>query len=205
MKLWYADASPYVRKVLIFAHEAGISDQLELVDASTTPLDPNADLAKDNPLGKIPTLVLDDGHVLFDSRVICEYLDGIHDGEKLIPDTGMKRMNALVTQSLGDGIMDSAVGIRYEQALRPQEKQWDVWMDGQFRKIGQALDTLEMWREAKIQEMHIGSIAVASALGYLDFRHSGYDWRAGRPVLTQMYATFSKRNSMVETDPQKSA
>ena len=121
----------------------------------------------------------------------------------MIPASGMERINALVTQSIGDGVMDAAVGIRYEQFLRPEEKQWDEWMEGQARKISQALDTLEMWRGAKIQEMHIGSISVAAALGYLDFRQPDLGWREGRPVLTQMLATFSKRTSMVESDPEK--
>lgn len=201
MKLWYSPASPFVRKVLILAHETGIIDQLELVDAASTAINPNPDLAKDNPLGKIPTLVLDEGISIFDSSVICEYLDGLHEGEKMIPESGLDRVNALVTQSLGDGIMEAAVAIRYEQFLRPEEKQWDKWMDGQFLKISQSLDVLENWRGAKIPDIHIGSMAVVSGLSYLDFRHEGFDWRSGRPVLTQMLETFSKRDSMINTDP----
>jgi len=202
MKLWYASASPFVRKVLILAHETGLIDQLEIIDAATTPINPNDDLAKDNPLGKIPTLVLDEGQSVFDSSVICEYLDGLHEGEKMIPLQGTDRLNALVTQSLGDGLMDAAVGARYEQFLRPEDKQWDKWIEGQFVKISQSLDVLENWRGARIQDIHIGSIAVASALSYLDFRHTDFDWREGRPVLTQMLATFSERESMKQTDPQ---
>lgn len=203
MKLWYSPASPFVRKVLILAHETGVISQLELVDAATTAINPNDDLAKDNPLGKIPTLVTDDGLSVFDSSVICEYLDGLHDGEKMIPLSGEERLNSLVTQSLGNGIMEAAVAIRYEQFLRPEDKQWQDWIDGQFRKISQSLDVAETWRGARIQDIHIGSIAVASALSYLDFRHEGFDWREGRPVLTQMLATFSERSSMTETDPSK--
>ena len=180
-----------------------MADQIELVDAATTPLNPDQSLVDNNPLGKLPTMILDDGHVLFDSRVICEYLDSIHDGEKLIPESGMERMNALVTQSLGDGIMDAAVATRYETFLRPEEKQWDEWVEGQMTKVQQSLDVLERWRGAKLPEMHIGSISVAAALGYLEFRFTDLNWREGRPVLTQMYETFSKRTSMVESDPQK--
>ncbi len=201
MKLWYSPASPFVRKVLMLAHETGIEDQLELIDAASTAIAPNADLGKDNPLGKIPTLVLEDGASIFDSSVICEYLDGLHDGEKMIPVSGDERINALVTQSLGDGVMEAAVAIRYEQFLRPEEKQWDKWIDGQFLKINQSLDVLESWRGARIQDVHIGSMAVASGLSYLDFRHSTFEWRKRRPVLTQMLETFSKRDSMVATDP----
>ena len=203
MKLWYAAASPFVRAVLIFAHETGMIDQLELVDAATTPLNPDDGLIGDNPLGKIPTLVLEDGQSVFDSRVICEYLDGLHDGERMLPLSGIERINVQVAQSIGIGIMDAAVGIRYEQALRPEEKQWQDWLDGQFDKISRSLDVLETWRGGRIQDMHMGSITIAAALGYLDFRHAQFDWREGRPVLTQMYETFSKRTSMLETDPEK--
>ena len=201
MKLWYSPASPFVRKVLIMAHETGMINKLELVEAASTALNPNMDLMKDNPLGKIPTLVTDDGFSIFDSSVICEYLDGLHDGEKMIPLHGEARLNALVTQSIGNGIMDAAVAARYEQALRPEEKQFDEWIEGQFKKVFQALDVLETWRGARIQDIHIGSIAVVSALSYMDFRHGNRDWRVGRPVLTQMLETFSKRDSMLKTDP----
>lgn len=203
MKLWYSPASPFVRKVLILAHETGLIDQLELVDAATTALNPNTDLAKDNPLGKIPTLVTDDGLSIFDSKVICEYLDGLHDGTKMIPLDGNDRYNVLVAQSIGDGIMEAAVAVRYEQALRPEDKQWDDWLNAQFLKISQALDVAETWRGARVQDIHVGSISIASALSYLDFRHGGFDWREGRPVLTQMLDTFSQRASMSETDPTK--
>ena len=202
MKLWYSPASPFVRKVLIMAHETGLADQLELVDATTTPLNPNNDLAQDNPIGKIPTLVLDDGTSLFDSKVICEYLDGLHDGDKMIPVSGAERYNVLVTQAIGDGLMEAAVGIRYEQFLRPEEKQWDNWIEAQTRKVEQALDVLENWRGARIQDIHIGSIAVAAGLDYLDFRKFDIDWRTNRPILTQMHETFSKRESMLATQPK---
>jgi len=199
MKLWYSPASPFVRKVLVLAHEAGIADQLELLEAGTTAINPNPEIAKDNPVGKIPTLVTDEGDSIFDSRVICEYLDGLHDGEKFFPASGMDRINALTTQAMGDGIMDAAVGVRYETALRPEDKQWQDWIDGQMRKVIQSLDALETWRGARLQDIHIGSITIACALGYLDFRQPDLNWREGRPVLAQMYDTFSQRKSMLET------
>lgn len=199
MKLWYSPASPFVRKVLILAHETGLIDQIELVNVATTVINPDSDLAKANPIGKIPTLVTDDGLSIMDSRVICEYLDGLHGGDKMIPAEGIERINILTTQAIGDGILEAAVGVRYETFLRPEEKQWDQWVDGQMLKVGQALDSLETWRGAKLQDIHLGSITIASALGYLDFRQPDYDWRSGRPVLTQMYETFSQRTSMIET------
>ena len=201
MKLWYSPASPFVRKVLVMAHETGLIEKLELNLVASTAIQPDPELSKVNPLTKIPTLELEDGSTIFDSTVICEYLDTLHDGQKMIPDDET-RWNTLVTQSIGNGIMEAAVGVRYEQALRPQEHQWDVWMNGQFAKIDKALDVLETWRGARIQDMHIGSITVACALAYLDFRHGDRDWRDGRPVLTQMLDTFSRRTSMLQTRPE---
>ena len=201
MKLWYSPASPFVRKVLVMAHETGLIEELELNLVASTAIQPDPELSKVNPLTKIPTLELEDGSTIFDSTVICEYLDTLHDGQKMIPDDET-RWNTLVTQSIGNGIMEAAVGVRYEQALRPQEHQWDVWMNGQFAKIDKALDVLETWRGARIQDMHIGSITVACALAYLDFRHGDRDWREGRPVLTQMLETFSRRTRMLQTRPE---
>ena len=140
MKLFYSPTSPYVRKVMIVLHETGQLDDETLETVATTPIAPASELLGKTPLTKVPALERPDGPALFDSRVICEYLDGLHSGEKMFPADGIDRVNALVTQSIGDGIMDAAVGIRYEQALRPEEKQWDHWMDGQFRKISQSLD-----------------------------------------------------------------
>ncbi|MDJ0614710.1 MAG: glutathione S-transferase family protein, partial [Rhizobiaceae bacterium] len=187
-------------KVLAMAHETGLMDRIELNLVASTALEPDGELSKVNPLTKIPTLELDDGTTIFDSTVICEYLDTLHDGEKMIPD-GERRWDTLVTQSIGNGIMEAAVGVRYEQALRPEERQWDVWMNAQFSKIDKALDVLETWRGARIQDIHVGSISVACALAYMDFRHGDRNWREGRPVLTQMLDTFSQRISMSETRP----
>jgi len=202
MKLWYAAASPFARKVLILAHETGVIETIEKVDAATAPTKPHEPLQAVNPLGKIPALELEDGRTLVDSRVICEHLDTLHDGDRMFPQGGMERMDALTTQAMGDGLCDAAVGIRYEQFLRPEDKQWDAWAEGQFRKIGQTLDALEGWRGARLQDIHIGSIAVVAALAYLDFRQPEYDWREGRPLLSQMHATFSKRASMQQTKPE---
>ncbi len=201
MKLWYSAASPFVRKVLVLAHETGLSDQISLQTVATTAISPDDELVKENPLGKIPVLVTEEGMSIFDSSVICEYLDGLHDGEKMIPLSGEERFHALVTQSMGNGVLEAAVLVRYEQALRPEEKRWDEWVDGQFAKISQTLDVLESWGPARIQKIHVGTITVACALAYLDFRFPAFDWRKGHPVLTQMDATFSQRQSMQLTKP----
>ena len=203
MKLWYSPTSPFVRKVLVMAHEVGLIDQIELVNVATTVIKPDSDLAKENPLGKIPVLVTDDGMSIFDSTVICEYLDGLHDGEKMIPLSADERFQTLVTQSMGNGVLEAAVLGVYEKRLRPVEKQFDEWVDGQFKKITQTLDVLEGWTPARIQKIHVGTITIACGLEYLDFRYPEFDWRSGRPVLTQMAATFGQRESMKSTQPSE--
>ncbi len=200
MKLWHSPASPFVRKVMVTAHETGLIDHFELLDAKASPID--RDKRIENPLGKIPCLVLEDGHTLMDSRVICEYLDNLHDGERLIPQGGQERYNVLTTVAIADGILDAAVSMVYEVRWRPEEKQWSGWLDGQREKIISALDTLETWLPAKIDRIHMGTIGIGCALGYLDFRHPNLDWRSGRPVLTQVEATLSKRDSFAQTRPE---
>src|SRR5262245_57489544 len=124
MKLRFSPASPYVRKCLVLAHEVGIAGRLEIVPTVTA--DPASGLAKDNPLGKIPALILDNGETLFDSPVICEYLDSLHDGAKLVPSSGTARWTALRRQALADGLLDAALLRRYE-SLRPANEQSPAW------------------------------------------------------------------------------
>ena len=144
MKLWYSPASPFVRKVLVLAHETGLADRLTIVEANTNVVNRNEELAKDNPTGKIPAMVLDDGTVLFDSRVICAYLDSLHNGKKLTPSGGdVASFRLMALEALGDAIMDAGVLTRYEQALRPKEKHWDKWEAGQLLKVNTSLDDLE--------------------------------------------------------------
>jgi glutathione S-transferase len=202
MKLRYSPASPYVRKVMILAYETGLEPRIERISTTVVPVKENADLSRENPLTKVPTLVTDDGQVLFDSPVICEYLDSQHAGAKLFPPAGAARWQALRLQALGDGILDAALLARYETAVRPQELQWRDWTDGQMRKIRQGLDSLE----ANVGELSgpptIGTVAVACALGYLDFRFGGENWRASRPKLAAWYEDFAQRPSMKSTVPR---
>ncbi|PLX38105.1 MAG: glutathione S-transferase [Hyphomicrobiales bacterium] len=205
MKLFYSVTSPYVRKVLVLAHEAGIVDRLEIVAATASPIERNEAIFAKNPLGKIPALVLDDGRVLFDSRVIVAYLDTLHDGTPFIPADGPAHFDALTMQALADGILDAALLCRYE-ITRPAEKVWEAWYDGQMEKIVSALDMLEASAvESLSGAVTISPIAVASALGYLDLRFkdniAGADWRTGRPKLAAWYEGFSARPSMVATQP----
>ena len=203
MKLHYSQTSPFARKVMVVAHERGLADRIELMPATTSPVEPSADIARDNPLAKIPSLVLDDGTTLYDSGVIAEYLDSLA-GAKLFPHSGSQRWAALRQQALADGLLDAAVLIRYERVLRPEDKRWSDWIDGQFGKIMRALDAFD--REAANLEktVTIGTISVACALGYLDFRFGDLNWRASRPRLTSFHVKFGERSSMQATRPPSS-
>ena len=199
MKLHFNPASPYVRKVRVLALETGLMGDIELVKVTITPTGPDASLCSDNPIGKIPTLVRDDGGALYDSRVICEYLDDRHSGARMFPENGAARWTALRRQALADGILDAAVGTRYETFLRPQALRWPDWVDGQMGKVRRGLDVLET--EALGDTVDIGTISVACALGYLDFRFADEGWRDSRPKLAAWYETFAARPSMTETGP----
>jgi glutathione S-transferase len=199
MKLYFSPASPYVRKVRVLALETGLASDIELATLSLTPTNPDAALCADNPVGKIPTLVRDDGSALYDSRVICEYLDSLHGGTPMFPAGGDARWTAVRRQALADGILDAAVGTRYETALRPEALRWPDWVDAQMTKVRRSLDALET--EALGDIVDIGTIAVACALGYLDFRYADEGWRDSRPALAAWYEKFAARPSMSETRP----
>lgn len=200
MKLYFSAASPYVRKVMVSAIETGLDKKIEQTPTTVVPVKPNADIARDNPLMKVPTLVTDGGEALFDSRVICEYLDSLHDGRKLIPATGGDRWRVLRLQALGDGILDAGIITRYELAIRPQEKQWSDWIAGQGKKVTQGLDLAE--NETLSGPLNLGQIAIACALGWLEFRKPFGDIRPGRPKLFKWYDEFAKRPSMQATVPK---
>jgi len=200
MKLLYNPASPYVRKVRVLAIETDLMDRIELAKVTITPVGPDEALCASNPIGKIPTLVLDDGGALYDSRVICEYLDGLHGKKRLFPDNGDARWTALRRQSLCDGILDAAVGTRYETFLRPEELRWPDWVEGQMQKVRRGLDALE--HESLADDVDIGTVSAACALGYLDFRYPQEGWRDSRPSLAAWYERFAARPSMSETRPE---
>jgi glutathione S-transferase len=203
MKLHHNVASPYVRKVMAVAIETGLDGRLEPVTRIMTPVKPDADLALDNPLGKIPCLVTDEGAVLYDSRVICEYLDGLHGGRKMFPPSGRPRWTALRRQATGDGILDAAVLTRYETFLRPQERRWPEWIDAQKQKFRRALDALEGEAEGFGDAVDIGTITIGCALGYLDFRYQDENWRANRPRLAAWFERFAQRPAMARTAPSE--
>jgi glutathione S-transferase len=202
MQLYFNPASPYVRKVRVTAHELGLSDEIDLISVSLSPVSPHEGVRSCNPVGKIPTLITDDGATFYDSPVICEYLDARAGGNRIFPAVGAARWIALRRQALADGIMDAAVLTRYEEAVRPKELRWQEWVDGQRLKIRTALDALE--RESLEGVFDIGTISIACALGYLDLRFASEAWREGRPRLAAWAAAIGKRPSIAATAPAAS-
>jgi len=203
MTLFHNPASPFVRKVLVLLHETGQQDRVALQLSLLTPVKPDRALIDDNPLSKIPALRLANGTVIHDSRVILDYLDHQHVGNPLIPRDGAARWRRLTLASVADGIMDAAVMIRYETALRPVEKHWDEWLDAQRDKIRRALGMLEAEAIAELaSHFDIAAISVACALGYLDLRHADLEWRKANPQLAAWFAEVSLRPSMAETVPR---
>jgi len=199
MRLRYSQTSPYVRKVLMAAIELGLGDRIER--EATDAWSSETTLPRDNPLGKVPALVADDGMVLYDSPVICEYLDGLAGGGKLFPPSGAARWKALRFQALADGICDAAILCRLERNLRPADKRWDVWDARQIGAVTRSLDALEAMADDLDVRPTIGTLSVLAALGYLDFRFADENWRQGRPKLAAWFAKASDRPSFRDTAP----
>lgn len=198
MKLRYSPTSPYVRKVMMVLIECGLDDAVELV--KTDAWSPETDLPDDNPLGKVPALVVQDGLTLFDSPVICEYLDTLHDGARLFPSPGPARWAALRQQALADGICDAAI-LRRLEGNRPDGERSPSWMERQRAAVTRACDALEAEAATLPDTMTIGTLAALAALGYLDFRFGHEDWRPGRPTLTAWFERASARDSYRRTAP----
>jgi len=181
--------SPYTRKVRIVAELKGLGHAIEFVDADTS--DPDDPLRRENPLGKIPTLVLPDGRCFYDSRVIAEYLDAIGSGPTLFP-TGAARWPALRLQALADGICDAALLQVYEKRFRPDDQQNAGWTGMQAGKVTRALAQLAATLDMAAADISIGEVAAAATLGYLDFRFDGA-WRADHPGLVNWLDSFAAR------------
>ncbi|WP_426116190.1 glutathione S-transferase family protein [Pseudomonas sp. DSP3-2-2] len=202
MTLYTNAASPFARKVMVLLHETGQLDRVALLPMPLTPVNPIAELNLDNPAGKIPALRLADGNVIHDSRVILDYLDHQHVGNPLIPREGSARWRRLTLASLADALLDAALLIRYESALRPVEKHWDLWLDNQQQKIARSLSYFEQDAITELSSaFDVASISVAAALGYLDFRQPDLGWRSSYPRLASWYGEVSQRPSMLATQP----
>jgi glutathione S-transferase len=200
MKLHWSPRSPYVRKVMVVAHELGLMDRLEIVRTVVGGTAPHFELMRENPLGKIPTLVLEDGTIIYDSPVICEYLDTLHQGPKLFP-PWPDRLITLRRLALGDGMLDVAlawISERFRRSGLQSEPHMSLWQD----KIRCCVNALEQEAEALMAtSLTIGHIAIGVALSYLDFRFAELHWRNGHPELTQWHAAFDKRPSMLANPP----
>ena len=198
MKLRYSLTSPYVRKVVVCALELGIDGRIERIATNTA--DPANGLAADNPLAKVPALLTDDIGPLYDSPVICEYLDSLQGAPKLHPAAGPARWVALRRQALADGMTDAAILRRLEE-MRPPGEQSPTWIVKQQAKVEAGLDALEREAAGFAKDPSIDQIAVGCALGYLDFRFASLGWRDTRPHATAWFERFGARPSMVATRP----
>jgi glutathione S-transferase len=189
MKLLSSPLSPYGRKVKMTLLVKGLAQQVEVITADTNPGD-NVEINSTNPLGKIPALIVDGNTPIFDSHVICEYLDSLAPAPVLFPRSGPERGRTLVLGALADGILDAALLLVYEKRFRPEEKWHAPWQQRQEAKIGRALDQLEKAPPAWGTSPDYGHLTLAAALGYLDFRHEG-KWRAGHPKLVAWLDKFA--------------
>jgi glutathione S-transferase len=198
MKLYARPASPFVRKVRVMARETGLVDKIEEIMLGS-PEEMMTEMPKHNPLGKIPALILDDDSILYDSKVICEYLDTLHDEPRFFPADEAKRWPALMLQGLADGISEAIIVASMNKFMRPDEYVYEPAVTFQLEKAERALADLN----GKVQEfgdvLTIGSVSVACAIGYTDFRFPDLGWRDQNPELTAWNADFSERPSMKAT------
>ena len=202
MKLFYGTTSPYVRKVVVSAIELGLNDRIERDE--TFPWASDSQYGGVNPVGKVPALITDDGQVLYDSQVIVEYLDSIHDGPKLIPPSGSGRFEQLRISSLAHGMMDAVILLFSELTRRPPELHWQYWDDRMRGTVARSLDALEEDAAGfDAGRPDLAQVTTACAVGWIEFRLEvlGIDFRAGHPVLSEWFNAFSERASMQNSMP----
>jgi len=198
MELFSSPTSPFVRKVRVLIREKGATGKVrETVVAALS--DP-AELHAANPLGQVPALTLDDGTQIFNSPLICQFLDEELGGAKLLPPSGKARWADMRLQTIGDGIAEAAVSLSFERA-RPEEQRSPVWTGRWQRAIARSLDVLEAEADALNGDLTLGRIAIVCALSYVDFRHDALNWRGGHPKLADWYKNISGRPAFVETAP----
>ncbi|WP_116598001.1 glutathione S-transferase [Primorskyibacter marinus] len=200
MKLYHSPTSPYVRKVMVVLYETGQLEDVTLEATSGTPLAPAAGFVAKNPLTKVPALERPDGCTLYDSRVICRFLDA-RAKAGLYPQ-GARGWETLTLEATGDGITDAALLMTYEARLRPEGQRMDAFVDAQWAKIENACAALNArWISHLSGPLDTGQIAVGCALAYVDFRHEARGWRNGNDALAAWYAGFAERESMRATAP----
>ncbi|WP_415806675.1 glutathione S-transferase [Bordetella muralis] len=205
MQLLYAPTSPFVRKVMVCAHLTDQIEQIQLLDSAANPIKRDARIATHNPLAKVPTLILDNGQALYDSRVICKYLASLTGDTRLYPVDSSKQWQALMRQELGNGLLDAALLARYELTARPIEKQWPAWREAQLTKVAACLKDIEAQAPTlPVDAPTIGEVTLGCALGYLDFRFPEIDWRADHPQAASWNEAFQKLPAMLATVPRES-
>lgn len=211
MRLSYSPASPFVRRVRAAAIELGLAERITLEPTQVAPGRENRTYAESiNPLRKIPALVLDDGQTLVESAVICQFLDELAGGGKLIPATGPDRWRVLSQQAIAQGMAEAMVLVRYETALRPEPLRWLVWVEDQQDRFWSGLAWFERHAQRILSAsvsavrsgVDISELALACCLGYVDFRFAELDWRARAPRVSAWYRTIASRASLAETDPR---
>ena len=202
LKLFYSDRSPYVRKVMVTLHEVNLFENVEIVGVRTNPLGVVEDLVDVSPLGKIPTLVLPDGATIFDSRVICSYLNSIGKSDLYLAKENLK-WSIKTAEANFDGILDAALLMVYEHRYRQDIYQSAEWLENLWKKIERTLDFYNN-SSSKILSgsLNMGQISLGCALGYLDYRHNNRNWRAKNQNLRDWFAEFSERLSMRNTIPR---
>lgn len=202
MQLRFSPTSPFVRKVRIVAIEAGLDEQIEHV--STDPWAAETDLGQSNPLGKVPCLITDDGMALYDSPVICEYLDSLNTGEKMFPEDSAVRFKTLALTAAADGMTDAGVLHLMESVRRPQEFKWDWWSDRQRATMDRCMAVLNGAAPSMATTdgpVTIAEIATGSGLGWVDLRFPDFAWRDDHPALAEWFAKVSERPSFKATEP----
>lgn len=198
LPLYSQSHSPYARKVIVFAHEAGLAERLAVIDHETSPTNRNNAVFAVNPLGKVPVLITPEAGAIFDSLVICDYLDRLHAGRRLIPPGGPTRWEALRLHAIAQGLCDAGIALRWETERRPAHLRHPPLAEGQAAKLVESYDLIE--RQNGLEgPVHLGHVALATALAWLEFRALP-DFRTGRPRLTRWYEAFSERPSMRATD-----
>jgi glutathione S-transferase len=198
MKLMYQTHSPFARKVLVFAYEAGLAAQIEVVHHETSPTVRNNEVFEQNPLGKVPVLIRPGLTPLFDSDVICQYLDSLHSGpQPLIPPNGELRWHALRLQAVAHGLADSGIAVRWESVRRPVALRYPALHDGYVDKLRSSYDWLEQNLDVDSQ-LHVGHIALATTLSWIEFRQLP-SFREQHPKLIRWFDEFEARPSMRKT------
>ena len=197
LTLLYQTHSPFARKALVFAHEAGLADRLQVVHHETSPTVRNDVVFAENPLGKVPVLLREGLAPIFDSDVICAVLDTLHDGRPLIPASGEPRWQALKVQAVAQGIAEAGIAVRWETVRRPEELRYPPLREGHTSKLIASYDWLETSLDTG-SGLHVGHIGLATALAWLEFRDLP-SFRPGRPRLTEWFDAFDRRPSMQAT------